>query len=119
MASLQWHNERLTELLHREIGTVIAQRLRDPRIPEVVTVTRIKLAKDNRNATVFVSMFGEEKEKQDALVALNKAAPFIQHAVAEKITVKHFPRLYFRLDKSVEYSQHINDLLKDIKDDLE
>ena len=118
MSSTHFHIERLSELLQREIGTVIAQELRDPRIPPVVTVTRVKLAQDTRNATVFVSIYGDEKVKNDAVAALNGAAPFIQRIVASHITVKHFPRLYFKLDNSIEHSQHINELLKEIQDDL-
>jgi ribosome-binding factor A len=118
MGSLQFHIVRLAEQLQKEIAIVIAQELRDPRIPPVVTITQIKLAQDTRNATVFVSVFGEDDEKNGAIAALNGAAPFIQHVVAGRITVKHFPRLLFKLDSSVEHGRHINDLLKDIQNDL-
>ncbi len=119
MSSNNFHIERLSELLQREIGIVISQELRDPRIPPVVTVTQVKLAQDTRNATVFVSIFGNQDEKSNAITALNKAASFIQRIVAGRITVKHFPRLYFKIDNSIEHSQHINELLKEIQDDLE
>jgi ribosome-binding factor A len=32
--------------------------------------------------------------------------------------MKFVPKLYFKLDKSMEESEHINELLKEIKDDL-
>jgi ribosome-binding factor A len=119
MAISQWHNERLRELLHREIGETISQEVRDPRVPGVVTITKVKLAQDDRNATVYVSTFGDMKEKRDAVAALNKAAPFIQHTISQRIVVKHFPHLYFKLDNSIEEGQRINDLLKEIQNDLE
>lgn len=119
MGSINFHNERLAEQLQREIGQVISQEVRDPRVPSVVTITHIKLAQDIRNATVFVSIFGDRTEKEEAVLGLNKAAAFIQRVVAGRITVKHFPRLCFKLDNSIEEGQHINDLLKEIKDDLE
>jgi len=119
MGSLHFHNERLAGQLQKEIGQVIAQEVRDPRIPSVVTITHVKLAQDTRNATVFVSIFGDDDEKQEAIVGLNKAAPFIQRMVAGRVTVKHFPKLFFKQDNSIVEGQHINDLLKEIKDDLE
>jgi len=118
MAAPKWHIERLREMLHREIGTVIAQEVRDPRIPGVVTVTEVKLAKDARNATVYVSVMGDDSEKQDALDALDGAAPFIKRTVASRVVTKNFPHLIFKLDTSIEYGQHIDELFRGIQDDL-
>lgn len=119
MPSLHFHIERLSELLQREIGTIIAREMRDPRIPAVVTVTHVKLAQDTRNATVYVSIFGEPDTRKSAIDALNGAAPFIQKLLSSRVSIKHFPRLYFKLDNSLEQGHHINELLKEIQDDLE
>ncbi|KMQ50676.1 Ribosome-binding factor A [Chitinispirillum alkaliphilum] len=119
MPSNNFHNERLSEVLKREIGTVIARELRDPRIPSIVTVTRVKLAQDNRNATVYVSMMEEKEYQEEGIDALNNASPFIQRTVASRMSIKHFPKLYFKIDNSIEHSQHINKLLKEIENDLE
>lgn len=119
MAAPKYHIERLREQLSREITTVISRELRDPRVPEIVTVTEVKLARDARNATVYVSIMGDDFEKQDALDALNKAAPFIQRTVAGRVVTKHFPHLIFKLDTSIEYGQHINELFKEIENDLQ
>jgi ribosome-binding factor A len=118
MPSSPHHFERLKEQLLHEIGTVIAREMRDPRIPPVVTVTQLKLAQDTRNATVLVSIYGDEKAKTDAVEALNAAAAFIQRMVSARVTVKNFPHLLFKLDNSLEHTQHINELLKEIEDDL-
>jgi ribosome-binding factor A len=119
MPASHYHFERLREQLQHEIGTVIAQEMRDPRIPPVVTVTQVKLAQDTRDATVFVSVYGDDGVKNSAIDALNTAAGFIQRKVASRITVKNFPHLYFKLDNSIEHSQHINELLKEIRNDLD
>jgi len=119
MPTQNFHVERLAEMLQREIGTIIAQEMRDPRIPPVVTVTRVKLAQDIRNATVFVSIYGDEDVKSNAVEALNKAVSFIQRVAASRIVVKHFPRLHFKIDNSIEHGRHIGELLKDIQNDLE
>ena len=118
MAAPKFHIERLREMLHREIGTVIAREVRDPRIPDIVTVTEVKLARDARNATVYVSVMGDDFEKQGTVAALNKAAPFIQRTVASRVVTKHFPQLIFKIDTSIEYGQRINELFKQIQDDL-
>jgi len=119
MATPKWHVERLSELLHREIGTVIAQDVRDPGIPGIVTVTEVKLSKDIRNATVYVSVMDGSKEEKEAVIdALSRATPFIKKAVAARVVVRNFPQLIFKLDTSIEHGQRINELFKNIQDDL-
>ena len=118
MAAPKFHTERLRGMLHREIGAVIAQEVRDPRIPALVTITEVKLARDARNATVYVSIIGDDREKEGAVDALNKAAPFIQRTVAQRVVTKNFPHLIFKIDTSIEYGQHINELFNEIRDDL-
>jgi ribosome-binding factor A len=115
---MNWHTQRLREELHKEIGQIIAGEMRDPRIPDVVTITEVRLAPDCRNATVFVSVMGDAAAKKEAVAALNHAVPFLQHVVAARIVMKFVPKLYFKLDKSLQESEHINELLKEIKDDL-
>jgi ribosome-binding factor A len=119
MAASHYHFARLREQLQHEIGNVIMQEMRDPRIPPVVTVMSVKLAQDTRNATVFISVYGNDTEKENAITALNAAAAYIQRMVSARVTIKNFPQLYFKLDNSIEHGQHINDLLKEIKHDLE
>ncbi len=106
--------------MRREISAVIARELRDPRIPPVLTITRVELSSDLRNATVGVSVYGGENTTvAEAVKALNTAAPFIQRLVASRITVKHFPRFHFKYDGSIEHAEHIQKLLKEIHDDVE
>ncbi len=118
MSSVQWYSERLKEDLHREITWAIVNKVNDPRVPDIVTVAGIKLAPDTRNATVFISIYSDEEKKRKALLALNGAASFIQKIVSSRINIKHFPKLYFKLDDSFEKSERINNLLGQIKNDL-
>ncbi len=119
MASLQWYNSRVTEDLKREILYVITNRISDPRLPSFITVPAIKLAKDTRNATVMISVFGTEEEKKAAIKVLNHAAPFIQNSVAKRVKIKHFPKFYFKIDNTFEEQDSITSLLNKVQDDLD
>ncbi len=118
MTSSQWHTERVREHLIREITWTITKKVNDPRIPYIITITDIKLAPDLRNATVFVSVFGSDEQKEKAHVALNGAAAFIQRCVAARIKMKHIPKLIFKIDSSLDRSEQINTILEQVKDDL-
>ena len=118
MPSQSFHHERIASQLLREIGWAIKNRLRDPRVPELVSVTHVKVSPDTRQATVLVSVFGSERTKQGALIALGRAAPYIQKLVAGRVHLRHSPKLTFKLDRSIDNAMHIEDLLEEVRDDL-
>lgn len=118
MSARAYHLQHIREQLMREIGWAIKNKVRDPRVPMIVTVTDMKLAPDTRNATVYVHAYGDEKVKKGAIVALNRAAPFIQRVVAERVKLRHFPKLLFKIDDSIDRAMHIEELLREVKDDL-
>lgn len=118
MSHQKWHVEHIKKNLHREIAWAITNKVNDPCIRDLVTVTDIKLAPDTRNATIYVSIYGDNGQKENAVSALNRAASFIQRCIAPRVSIKHFPKLYFKIDSSLERGQHINALLEQVKDDL-
>ncbi len=118
MSQSRWHVEHIKEHLHREIAWAISNKVNDPCICDLVTVTDMKLAPDTRNATVYVSVYGDNEQKEKAISALNRAAPFIQRCISPRISLKNFPKLYFKIDSSLERGRHINSLLEQVKDDL-
>jgi len=110
--------QRQKEQIRRELMLLISGEMRDPRIPEFVTVTEVELSKDRRSATVFVSIMGTDAEKKGVLIALDRAKGFIRSSLAGKIRMKNFPQLSFKEDHSMSHAHRINDLLDSIKDDL-
>ncbi|MDR0304247.1 MAG: 30S ribosome-binding factor RbfA [Chitinispirillales bacterium] len=119
MPENSWYGERIGENLKREILWVITNEMNDPRLPKTIIVPNINLAKDNKNATVFVSVLADEIEQNEAIKVLNKAAGFIQSTTAKRVKIKHFPKLFFKLDKSFEYQENVDYLLEKVRDDLE
>jgi ribosome-binding factor A len=118
MATTGWFNERISEQLRREIMWVLANEMRDPRVPSICTVTEIKLSQDCYNATVFVSVYLEKEAADEAIAVINKAAAYIQRIVAGKVSLKHFPKLFFKLDTTLGQVIRIHNLLEEVKDDL-
>ncbi len=114
-----YHKSRLREDLRQRITMVIKERIRDPRVPELVSVTDIVLSDDTRHATVYLSIFGDEAYRQDALDVLNKAAAFVQHQVSTGLRSKYMPQLLFKLDSAIDKTTRIDSLLDALHDDLE
>jgi ribosome-binding factor A len=109
--------ERVNSLLQEVIAEVVMREIKDPRIPGLITITRVETTPDLRQAKVFFSVLGPDKEKKIALDILNDAAGFISVTASKKVVLRFFPQLSFKLDDTLEKHQRIDDLLKKIDDE--
>lgn len=106
--------DRLNSLLKEVIAEVVRRDVRNPHVNELVTVTRVDITKDLHYAKVFISVIGNEKEKEETLKALQSAAGFIAVNASKKVVMRYFPALTFKLDDSVEKQMRIDALLNEI-----
>ncbi len=101
--------------MKQEIADILMRKIKDPRIG-FVTVTDVDVADDIRNATVYVSVYGSDADKQNSLKGLRSAAPFIRTELGKRMRVRYLPELLFRFDASVERGAHIMELLREIEE---
>ncbi|MGM0414273.1 MAG: 30S ribosome-binding factor RbfA [Bacillota bacterium] len=107
---------RLSELLKEEISDIILKEVKDPRIG-FVSVNDVELSGDLRHAKVFVSVIGDQTERDDTMDGLKKATGFIRKLLGERITVYHTPELVFKYDDSIEHGIHISNLIKEVREE--
>ena len=101
---------RVNEVMREVIGDAIAGELDDPRIG-FVTVTSIDTSPDLRAARVFVSVLGDEEERQASLAALRSSHGVLQSAIARQMRIKRTPTLSFHYDDTPERGMRISRLL--------
>lgn len=94
--------ERVGELLRKEVSWVIANQMADPRLPTLVSITRVEIAADLRRAKVFVSVMGTDDDQRSAMQMLQSAARFIQRELKPKLSLRYVPALTFQQDRSLE-----------------
>ncbi len=111
--------DRLNSLLKEVISEVIRRDVRNPHVTELVTVTRVQISKDLRHAKVFISVIGSEQDKFETIEALNSAAGFIAVQSSQKVVMRYFPELKFKLDDSVDKHMRIEELLNKISQERE
>lgn len=117
MSTVNHRSERIAEEIAHEINAMLAGELKDPRLECSVVVSEVRLAPDMRHARIFIVVRASEKEQQDAIKALDHASGFIRHELVERLQLRRMPDLHFTLDKSEEYSERIERLLKSMKKD--
>ncbi|MBQ6946587.1 MAG: 30S ribosome-binding factor RbfA [Clostridia bacterium] len=101
--------------VNEEIRAVLAALLptvKDPRVPEFISVTEVQTTPDLKQAKVFVSVIsGEEKE---VLKGLKSSAGYLRRALAGRLNLRYTPELFFYMDGSIKEGLKINQILTDI-----
>lgn len=106
---------KMQEFIKQEIGQMLLRDLKDTRLG-FVTVTEVTVTGDLREATVYVSLFGSDEEKEKSFAALQNATGFIRTELGKRLQVRHTPEITFAVDRSIDYGDHIERVLKSIKD---
>lgn len=106
----------MNELLKIEISDIIMREIKDPR-KGFITITGADVTKDLRHAKIFFSVMGDEAQKQESLMMLQRAAGFIRSEFAHRVSMKVIPELSFKTDHSVEQGNRIFELLQQVKTD--
>jgi ribosome-binding factor A len=105
---------RVAEQMKKELGEILTTKLKDPRVG-FVTVTDVEVTGDLQQATVYISVLGDEKEKQDTLLGLSKAKGFIRSEIGQRIRLRKTPELLFEFDEALERGNRIETILRDLK----
>jgi ribosome-binding factor A len=100
--------ERVNALLRRAIGEALYKVFAgEPVDLSAVTVTQVETARNLRNATVSVSIFGHENERSAIIRKLAGKAPDLQAIINRELKLKYTPRLRFQLDTSIEKGDRV------------
>jgi ribosome-binding factor A len=103
--------DRIAGEMKKEISDIIRTGIKDPRLPEFVSVTGVRVTKDLRYAKVYISVFGSEEQKSDAINALKHAAGFVRRELGRRVKLRYTPELIFISDDSIEQGIHISKLI--------
>ena len=104
---------RISEEMKKEISSIIRTELKDPRLPQMISVVSADVTKDLRYAKVYISILGSVEDKKNALHGLKSAAGFIRREVGHRMQLRYTPELIFELDESMEHGAYISKLITD------
>jgi ribosome-binding factor A len=101
---------RVDEAIRQVIGDEHSSDLKDPRVG-FVTVTDVRTSADLRHARVYVSVLGEQTERESTLDGLRSAHGYLQRRIASELHLKHTPALTFAYDDTAERATRLDALL--------
>ena len=102
---------KAAQAVREVVSMAILTELRDPRV-KYVTVTKVEVLPDMKQAKVYVTIMGDETQQRLSLRGLQNAAGFLQAKIAERIDTRYTPRLEFLLDEGAKNLQQIDQILR-------
>ena len=106
-------SDRVGEEVRQIVSLLIQSKLKDPRLG-FVTITRVQLSADLRDAKVYYSVLGTPAERKASQIVLDRAKGFMQHALMKELAIKIVPQLTFKFDTSIEEAVHIESIIQKI-----
>jgi ribosome-binding factor A len=104
--------ERISEAVREVVSTAILFEVKDPRV-KGVTVVRVEVTGDLRQARVFVSIMGDEREQRLCEYGLKSSTGFLQRRIAERLDLRYTPVLEIVVDDSIKKSIEMSRLLRE------
>jgi ribosome-binding factor A len=101
--------------MRREVADILANRVRDPRVGSMVSVTDVEVTPDLSLARIYVSVLTSGTERDHALEALQRSTPFVRRELAPRLGLREMPEIRFVHDTSIERGARIEDLLRRIQ----
>ena len=105
---------RVANAIRKEVSSIIHEELKDPRVG-FTTVTKVEITPDLRCAKIYYSVLGDEKVRKATGIALKNAKGFIRGLIGDRLKLRLTPELIFRMDKTLEYQDRIDEVLNKIR----
>ena len=107
---------RVGELIKQNLGQIFLKN--EAKIPalntNLITITEVKMSSDLKSARAYVIPLGG-KEMKKTVNILTEFSYLVRKALSKKLDLKFLPRLHFVEDKSFDYAERIEQLIKENK----
>ena len=105
--------QRVGELIRHEIAGLLAKGLKDPRIG-FVSVMSVRMSPDLRYANVYVSLYGDERERKGSLIGLRHSAGWVRRQIGKMLRLRLTPEIRFFEDTTLEEAFHLEEVFDEI-----
>lgn len=105
--------ERVAEQVREEVSLILATEVADPGVG-LVTVTRVKVTPDLSLARIYWTLLGGPAEKKKTAQALQRAAKFIRHLLAERLALRRAPEVVFQYDEGLAAHARVEEILHEL-----
>jgi ribosome-binding factor A len=103
--------------IQKIVASAIQRDVADPRVDGLVSVTKVDVSPDLREAKVWLSIIAAKRPDATVLAGIRSAGRRIQSEIADNLPLRHVPRITYEIDdtlkKQAEILQKINEAMAD------
>lgn len=111
--------EMLGSTIQRELAEYIQRELNDPRLPTIVSITRVKVTDDLEYADVYVSIMGTEGQKNAGLIALKHSSGLMRTKLTKSLSLRQAPFIRFHHDEQLQKELAVLEVLDNLRRERE
>ncbi len=105
--------KRVGSLIKEELSRLFVEEFQNL-LSGLITITRIEMSSDLKSAHVYLSFYGPKKQ-EEILEVIEKKKGYLRKSIASKVKLKYNPKLIFSIDRTPEYEERIEKLMKLVK----
>ena len=95
--------ERVSSLIKREVSLLLLNGIKDDRVGAgIVSVTDVNVSGDLQHAKIFVSIYGTDEAKAEAMAGLKSATGYVRSELGHRVGLRRTPEVVFLEDHSLE-----------------
>ena len=92
---------RINAEIQRSLSEIIRE-VKDPRIGPLTSVAYVDTTTDLKDCKVYISVYGDEKARNETEAGLKSANGFIRRELARTLNLRNTPQLHFIIDTTIE-----------------
>ena len=115
----EYRQGRLGGEIKKIISEMLLRELKDPRLEGMISLSDVEVTRDGSYATCYVTILdqtdGEEaraEREQEVLDGLKSAKGLMRKEIGKELKLRRTPDLIFKMDHSMDYGRHIDEILK-------
>lgn len=105
---------RINGEVQRVLAEIIRGDIKDPRISPLTSVVAVEVAPDLKTCKAWISVFGDEKAREDTYKGLKSAEGYIKNQLAKIINLRNTPEITFIMDQSIEYGVNMSKKIDEV-----
>ena len=110
-------NSNKNKRINGEVMKVISEALRyskDPRISPMTSVMDVEVAPDLKTCKVWVTVMGNDEDRQRTAEGLKSAAGYVRSTLAKELNMRYTPEIRFIMDDSIEYAINMSKMIDEV-----